>query len=129
MSEYQSIVFPKNFTEEQKQEWGEYFKRHVQRKCELVVIYNPDCGCPIDQFFLLDRFPMSPTIFSQCPSCKKGCLMEISEPIVFHLPIQNQDIELDKLCDLVVGETRQRPYIEAYQMLARHLSAHPLTDA
>lgn len=105
------------------QERNEYLKAllnwHAEESSYLMVIYTPDCGCLIEQFVVLDRYPMSKKIICQCPECKRGCLMEISDPIQFHLPLTKQDVSLQELADGVVTESRQKPFIEAYQLLYR----------
>lgn len=101
-----------------KEDCLKYFIEDRYRKLnELVVVYNPNCGCPIDQFFLLDRYPMSPKIHSICPECKNWCLMEISDPIIFHLPLTKQDFTLDDLKNVVVKPCRQEYVIKRYQGL------------
>lgn len=87
----------------------------------LCVIYTPDCGCPVEQFVLLDRFPMSKKIRGVCPECKKGCLMEIIDPIRFHLPMTDQDYELKDLVGMHVTDTYQKNLILAYQAIAKDL--------
>jgi hypothetical protein len=79
-----------------------------------MVIYRPDCGCPIEQFVLLDRFPMSPKILNQCPECKKPCLSCISDPIIFNTQIGG-DFSLNDLKNSVITESRQKIFLVAYK--------------
>ncbi len=118
---YEKIIFTskeqeEKYTPEQKEIVLEMIRRHTESLESLCVIYHPDCGCPIEQMVVLDRYPMSPKIISTCPSCSKGCLMEISNPIRFYLPLLKQDYELKDLKDMVITkETRQTPYFLLYQ--------------
>ena len=90
-------------------------KWHWEKMSAIYVIYNPDCGCPIDQFVILDRYPMTKKIFSICPECKKSCFMEISNPIVFHDPIREADFMLKDLKDMIINDSPQKKYLIAYQ--------------
>ena len=90
----------------------------ARRRVAISVIYNPDCECPIDQFFLLDRYPMSKKIISSCPECKKNAYMEISDPIIFHSELPEQDFELKDLMDMVINSSWQEKYLKAYQFVA-----------
>lgn len=90
-------------------------RQWMEEQNSLCVIYNPDCGCKIDQFVILDRYPMSKEIICACPECKKGCLMKISKPIRFHLPLTSQDFSLKELKKLVVPAGRQEEFIKSYQ--------------
>jgi len=110
--------WPEGTTEEQKDYARAFLKHIADEQTRLCVIYNPDCGCSIDQMVVLDRYPMSPKIISRCPECKKGCLMEISDPIRFHLPLTDQDFSLEDLKDFIVDETCDQAYlIKRYQNL------------
>lgn len=92
-------------------------KWNERESSSLCVIYNPDCGCSVDQFVLLDRVPMSPKIISSCPNCKKGCLMEISDPIIFYDPLEEKDIPLNQLVNYVILQSWQEDYIKTYQFI------------
>ena len=106
--------WPEGITEEQKQYFISYIKHRSEENTRLWVIYHPDCGCHVDQFVLLDRYPMSPKIISRCPECKKGCLMEISDPIIFHLPLTDQDLTLEDLKKFHITESPQKGLIGKY---------------
>lgn len=93
------------------------YRARVEREYSIYVIYHPDCGCPVDQFVLLDRFPMSEKIMGSCPNCKKGCLMEISNPIIFYCPLQQKDISLKELAkEMVITKSWQAQFLLAYQL-------------
>ncbi len=92
----------------------ELIKRRAEENSRLCVIYNPNCGCNVDQFVILDRYPMSEKIRCLCPSCHKGCAMEISDPILFHLPLTNQDFSLEDLKNSVITASPQEWIIRKY---------------
>lgn len=103
-----------------KESWSKYLFQMTQDELNnLYVIYNPDCGCPIDQFVLLDRYPMSTKIICECPSCKKACIMVITDPIEFHYNLNNEDYSLKDLLEIVVRESNQSDLIHKYQELAK----------
>ena len=109
-------------TEEEKEGWLKYVQKLQERSFFLQVVYNPSCGCPIDQMVLLDRFPMSTKIIcGKCPECKKGCVMEISDPITFHDPLQDVDLTLEELYKCVIPDSEQAHVIRKYQQYF-HLS-------
>ena len=112
-------------TEEEKEEkegWLKYLHRLQESSYFLQVVYNPSCGCPIDQMVLLDRFPMSDKIICcKCPQCAKGCVFEISDPIIFHDPLRNEDITLEELYKAIVPDGEQSHLIRKYQQYF-HLS-------
>ena len=108
------VVFTKDAINE---EALHYARRKMEEATKISVIYNPDCGCEVDQFYALDRFPMSPVILATCPECKKFCHMEISEPITFHCKLSDTDISLEDLQDAVITESNQSNYLKAYQAL------------
>ena len=121
-----------NISEEEyvnmKPEIRTYFDYRVQKAIEEIeffsVIYNPDCGCSVDQFVMLDRYPMSKKIISQCPCCKSGCLMEITNPVIFHLVPTGLDYSLEELSKLKLDTTtRQFPYLQSYIDSLRYGSA------
>ncbi len=97
------------------QEVISYLKWKAERDSSICVIYNPDCGCPLDQFVLLDRFPMSKKIISSCPECKKNAYMEISNPIIFHSQLTDEDFSLKDLIDMVINSSWQEEYLKEYQ--------------
>jgi hypothetical protein len=113
--DYDKLVFPQGMSEHDQEGWKHYFRQQFKQRSRLCVIYNPNCGCVVDQLVVLDRFPMSEKIISKCPVCDKGCLMEISDPIIFHCPIRKEDYSLDDLKKMNVTDSDQKPYIEAYQ--------------
>lgn len=92
----------------------EMIKEKTLKFNSIYVIYNPDCGCEIDQFVLLDRYPMSKKIHFFCPKCHTGCLLEISDPILFHYPLQNLDLTREELRDGVIMDSYQKEYLESY---------------
>jgi hypothetical protein len=110
------IVWPKEFSEEQKECFKSYLEFFARKQQSLCVIYLPDCGCPIEQMVILDRYPMSPKIISSCPECKKGCLMEISDPIAFYLPLTKQDFSLEDLKKMYVTDSPQKDLINCYKL-------------
>src|SRR5574338_224262 len=76
----EKIVWSKEVTEEQKEGFKQHLAWHAKQQERLCVIYHPNCGCSIDSFVVLDRFPMSEKIIAcQCPECKNYCTMEISD--------------------------------------------------
>lgn len=115
--DYDKIIWPEGISDEQKENMIASFRRDFKERSKLCVIYNPDCGCNIDQFVVLDRFPMSKKIMARCPVCEKVCLMEISDPIIFHCPVRKEDYSLDDLKQMYVTDSDQKPYIDAYQKL------------
>lgn len=112
---YSHIVWPEGITEDQKKYFEFHFRQQAEEKTRLCVIYHPSCGCELDQFVVLDRYPMSEKIISTCPACDKGCYMVISDPIRFHLPILNQDYNLEELKQMYVTDGPQKHLIEKYQ--------------
>lgn len=92
-----------------------FLKQKFKEKSSLCVIYTPDCGCEIEQFVLLDRFPMSPKIISICPVCKKWCHMEISNPILFHVHLLDKDYTLEDLQKMQFMPGEQAHLIQAYK--------------
>ena len=117
MNEYSKMIYTSdnNYTDQEKQWIEDLCKRKSEELTSIYVIYRPDCGCPIEQTVLLDRFPMPKKIMIQCPECKKGCLTEISDPIIFHCPILKQDYTREDLKEFVINESRQKEYIESYR--------------
>jgi hypothetical protein len=115
--DYDKIIFPEGISEHDQEGLKNYFRQQFKERSRLCVIYNPDCKCNVDQFVVLDRFPMSEKILCMCPVCDKGCLMEISDPIIFHCPIRKEDYTLDDLKNMHVKESDQKPYIDAYQKM------------
>lgn len=112
------IVWPEGFTEEMKKEFEYEIERSCKRKEMLCVIYDPSCGCQYESCVVLDRFPMSEKIHHRCDDCRKGCMLEISDPIRFHLPMTKQDYSLYDLMDMVVMAGDQHDLIKAYQLEA-----------
>lgn len=112
---YKGLVPNTGMTNKDKIEYlEELICREKIRMSSLTVIYHPSCGCKIDQFVYLDRYPMSSKIISQCPHCNQGCQMLISDPIIFHLGLTDEDYILEDLEDLIITENSQRPYVQAY---------------
>lgn len=108
------IVFPEGCTEEEKESFKWYIKRQREKEQSFSVIYTPNCGCPNEYFVILDRFPMSKKIHSRCEKC--GYMMlEISNPIRFHLPLTDKDYTLNELMQMQIMPGRQEEYIKAYQ--------------
>ena len=113
-----NVFFSKDeFTEEQKVIIKQRIQRQAQDLINVCVVYRPDCGCEVEQMVVLDRFPMSPQIISQCPLCKKGCLMEISDPPLFHSEIGG-DFTLESLKTSYITDTWQKPLLESYKLLS-----------
>ncbi len=117
---FKVIVWPEGVTNDQKKYLEGFLRSQSEEKTRLCVIYNPSCGCAVDQFVLLDRFPMSEKIISSCPVCKKRCYMEISDPIKFHLPLLEEDYSLMDLKNMIVTEGPQKHLIEAYKQMAEN---------
>lgn len=115
------IVCDVDLDEEKKKILQWIARLRFQELNAMTVIYNPDCGCSVDQFVLLDRYPMSKKIISTCPVCQKGCLMEITNPPVFHIELNDQDYQLDDLCEMNISQSNQSPYILLYQQEAKRL--------
>ncbi|HEY3527457.1 MAG TPA: hypothetical protein VGK47_14775 [Nitrososphaeraceae archaeon] len=117
--EYEKFIeigkWPEGTTEAQKDHFRSYIKWKCEQQISLCVIYHPNCGCEVDQFVLLDRYPMSEKIISRCPACDKGILMEISDPIIFHLPLTKQDYTLEDIKNGYVTDSPQKHWIEMYK--------------
>lgn len=113
--DYDRIVWPENMTDEEKKYFKSYLEQQDKEKTRLCVIYTPNCGCQIEHFVILDRFPMTPKIHHRCPECEKGGLLLISDPIRFHLPLTNQDFNLDDLKEIVVMRDEQAHLIQRYK--------------
>lgn len=109
------------YTEEEKELIKYWANKRIEDEESLCVIYNPNCGCSCDQFIFLDRYPMSPKILCTCPVCKKGCIMEITDPIIFHIPLLNRDYSLKDLIEMEITKTYQSDYIFEYQKLSRKI--------
>lgn len=88
--------------------------REKVRLNSLMVIYHPSCGCELDQFVLLDRYPMSEKIISTCPGCNQPGHMELSDPLAFYLPVTEEIYFLEDLKNMVITDTPQKSFIEAY---------------
>ena len=117
MEEYSKMIFTSdhNYTDQEKKFIEDLCKRRSEELTSIYVIYRPDCGCPIEQIVLLDRYPMSEKIHMKCPECNKGCLTEISDPIIFHCPLLKQDYSQKDLKEFIITESRQKEYIESYR--------------
>jgi hypothetical protein len=101
--------------DEEAKKYAEYLcKKKADELTNVMVIYRPDCGCQIEQFVLLDRFPMSPKILNRCPECKKACLSEISDPIIFSTQIGG-DFSLEDLKNSTVTDCPQKIFLELYK--------------
>jgi hypothetical protein len=105
----------KSMSKDEKDFVKDLMERKSRELEQLCVIYHPSCGCTVDQFVVLDRFPMSPKIIGTCPACDKYCHMEISEPIRFHLPLHDKDYGLEELKSMIVTNSPQKNLIESYQ--------------
>jgi hypothetical protein len=112
--DYDKLIFPDGLTDEDKKGWINYFRIKAKEKERLCVIYHPDCGCEVESFVVLDRYPMSEKIHAKCPQCKEYCLLEISDPIVFHVPLLNKDWSLEDLKKSHITESDQKEFILAY---------------
>lgn len=86
----------------------------MEEKERLCVIYHPDCGCEVDFLVVLDHYPMTEKVHAKCHQCKKYCFLEISDPIVFHLPLLNQDWSLEDLKKAYITDSDQKEFILAY---------------
>ncbi len=113
--DYDTLIFPEGMSEEEQTNFKAYFRWQAKQNSRLCVIYNPDCGCKVDQFFTLDRFPMSKKIHNKCSVCLKYCLSEITDPILFHCLIRKEDYTLEELKKAFVLDSDQKFLIEAYQ--------------
>ena len=106
-------------SEREKEYVTQLGKYHAKQKCLLSVIYHPTCGCNLEMFVILDRYPMSEKIIAhKCQGCEKYCTLEISDPPLFHLPLTKQDFtlgDLRKFGSAPTWEPEQQPYIESYQ--------------
>jgi len=122
MNSYNKLVFidkerEKLMSDEEKDFIKNLMERRSRELETLFVIYNPSCGCKVDQFVVLDRFPMSQEFISSCPQCDKYCHMEISNPIRFHLALEEKDYSLEELKTMIATNSPQKELIEAYQNL------------
>lgn len=129
MSKYDLIVFPDDYDEKKKEIARQYIEWIKKRDYSVCVIYNPDCGCKVDQFVILDRFPMSKKIISSCPECKKGCLMEISNPPIFYDQLNKIELTLKELQDVVIANTWQQSYLEWYKEVSKRSENMPYEEA
>lgn len=115
---YEDIKWPDGTTDQQK-EWMKYYlMRKAEERMQVCVIYTPDCGCELEYFVVLDRYPMSKKIHSICKICKKWIFLEISNPITFHQPWDEKDFELKDLVNMHIStdpENYQFEYLVAYQ--------------
>ena len=82
----------------------------------ISVIYTPDCKCPIEQFVIVDTFPMAKRFLTRCPKCDLGCLMLLSDPIIFHVN-QGKDLSLDDLKEMNIPPTWQKGILDRYKKL------------
>lgn len=80
----------------------------------ISVIYSPDCNCPVEQFVIVFTFPMADKFMSRCPKCDYGCLMVLSDPIVFHVN-QGKDLTLSELKEMEIPPTWQKGILEKYK--------------
>jgi hypothetical protein len=113
------LVYAKDATDEDMYEVLLHLESNIIRKKFISVIYNPDCGCPIDNMVVLDRYPMSSKIlFYRCPHCLKGCTMEISNPIIFHSKLLDEYYPLEDLINMHITDSPQKPFLEAYRQEA-----------
>lgn len=115
MEKYDNIVVCNIADEQKKKEYIEYYKKFIAKDlARLWVIYNPDCGCKIDQFVALDRYPMSPKIMFKCPECNQGCLLGISDPIIFHSKLENKDYSLEEMKDVIFTDEDMEYLVSCY---------------
>lgn len=105
----------KKYSDKEKQYIANRLELEMLKKSSVSVIYTPDCGCPIETLFILDRYPMSEKIHSTCMACGKSCLMEISDPIRFHIPILDLDINIYDLKDVEITSGPQEDLLLKYQ--------------
>ncbi len=112
-----TFFFSKDLSDDQIKWAQERAKRKARELTDVYVVYNPDCGCILDQFVLLDRFPMSPKICTSCPACDKWCIMEITNPPLFHTEIWG-DFTLASLKTSYITDTWQKPLLESYKLLS-----------
>ena len=112
------LVYPRDATYEDMYEVLLHLESNIIRKTFISVIYNPDCGCPIDNMVVLDRYPMSSKILHRCPECHKGCKLEISNPIIFYSKLLDEDYQLEDLINMHITDSPQKPFLEAYRQEA-----------
>jgi hypothetical protein len=103
--------------EKKKRMMEQLVEQRARDLTNVCIAYRPDCGCEIEQFVVLDRYPMSPKIRSACPVCKKGCLMEISEPPLFHTEIGG-DFTLEELTKSFISDSWQKEWLHLYKLQA-----------
>jgi hypothetical protein len=115
--ESKHVFFSKDWSDDQMKLAQERAERKVRELTDVCVVYHPDCGCELDQFVVLDRFPMSAKIRTSCPACDKGCMMEITNPPLFHTEIWG-DFTLESLKTSYINDTWQKPLLESYKLLS-----------
>lgn len=93
------IVWPDGATEEQKKFFLHSLNIAAKRKKMVHVLYTPSCKCDYQATVLLDRFPMSYKILSQCDICKKGVLMKITEPPIYYIPETDEELNEGEMID------------------------------
>ena len=86
------------------------------KKEMITVIYKPDCNCSVEKFVILDKFPMMDFFIDRCPMCENGCLMRISDPIMFHVNL-GSDMTLEEVKNMEIKDTWQRYFLEKYKNL------------
>lgn len=86
------LIWPKEATPEQKKFILHSMNIAEKRKKMVHILYTPSCGCDYQATVLLDRFPMSYKIHSQCHMCKKGVLVEITEPTIYYIPEKDEEM-------------------------------------
>lgn len=108
------LVFPKDFPEDKKEYFRHLAEQRAMEQTQICVVYRPNCGCPVEDLVVLDRFPMSKKIHSKCRECGKGILTEISDPIIFTSKLQG-DFTLEELASSYFTESRQKIFLEKYK--------------
>ena len=96
------IIWPKEATEDQRKYILYSMNKAEKRKKMVHVLYTPSCKCDYQATVLLDRFPMSHKIHSRCDMCKKGVLLEITEPTIYYIPATDEEMT----------ESEMRKYLE-----------------
>ena len=108
--EFTPIIWPEGFYEKQKAYFTCVQKSHEEEKQRLCLGYQCECGS--QDFFVIDRVPMSEKIGYTCKTCNKFDFRPICDPLVFW----NEDIgyiDSDELQEVEILDRNhyQVPYL------------------
>lgn len=114
------IYLDPNFkpTELQKQYIESFAKEQELKNNSLSMAYKPDCKCECKMDYILDRYPMSEKIHTNCPICKKHILAELIRPYIFYYKLWDKEYSLKEITiDFLLDKNhRQIGLIFQYQL-------------